>query len=332
VSVADPLELTLAINDYDHVRDLASGRVAVEGVDLRCLILSVEEIFFRFTAYREWDVSELSFAKYASLVASGDRSLTAIPVFPSRVFRHSAFYVRDDGSVGDPTQLAGRRVGVPEWVMTAGIWARGLLQHEYGVELRSVDWYQGGLNEPGREELVAPTLPEGVSLTTVADRTLEEMLLAGDIDAILAPRPPRGIADPEKGIVRLVRDYRRAEADYFRASGVFPIMHVVALRSELHERHPWVAMNLMTGFEEAKRRSLDRFDDASASRFPLPWSWDAAARSRELLGADPWPYGLEPNRTTLTAFLRYAFEQGVCARELEPEELFPETVARVHRV
>src|ERR687890_1247765 len=168
------VRLTLAMNDYDHVRDLVAERVAVEGVELTCLTLSVEEIFYRFTAFREWDVSELSLAKYTSLVASGDRSLQAIPVFPSRVFRHAAFYVRDDGSVRQPADLAGRRVGVPEWIQTAGVYARGVLQDQYGVALSDVRWLQGGVNEAGREELVAPKLPPGVAIEAVTDRTLED--------------------------------------------------------------------------------------------------------------------------------------------------------------
>ena len=326
------VELTLAINDYDHVRDLVSGRVPVEGVRLTALTLSVEEIFFRFTQFREWDVSELSMGKYSSLVAAGDDSLVGIPVFPSRVFRHSGIYVRGDGSVAEPAQLAGRRIGVPEWVVTAGIYTRGILAHEYGVALESVDWYQGGVNEPGREELLAPTLPEGVSLTPVADRSLEDMLLAGDLDAIVAPRAPAGMTDPERDIVRLISDHRAVEAEYFRRTGVFPIMHVIVIKADVHSRHPWVATNLMRGFDQAKRRSLERFDDVSASRFPLPWTWDELPRARELLGDDPWPYGLEPNRPTLDTFLGYAHEQGVCARRLAPEDLFPESLTREFRI
>ena len=329
---AGDVEITLAINDYDHLRDLVSGRVPVEGVRLRALNLELEEIFFRFTAFREWDASELSLGKFASLRAAGDESLVGLPVFPSRVFRHSGIYVRADGSVKEPGDLARRRIGVPEWVVTAGIYTRGILAHEYGVPLEGVEWFQGGVNEAGREELVAPTLPEGVSITPVADRTLEDMLVAGELDAIVAPRAPRGMANPERGIVRLIADHRAVEADYYRRTGVFPIMHLVVLRAEVHEAHPWIAGNLMRAFERAKRRSLERLGDVSASRLPLPWSWDALPAARELLGDDPWPYGLEPNRRTLDTFLGYAHEQGVCARRLEPEDLFPESLRRDFRI
>jgi 4,5-dihydroxyphthalate decarboxylase len=326
------LPLTLAINDYDHVRDLASGRVRPEGIDLTCLTLPVEEIFYRFTAFREWDVSELSLAKYTSLIGGGDSSLTAVPVFPSRVFRHSAIYVLEGGPVRRPADLRGARVGLPEWVVTAGVYARATLAHEYDVPLETIAWYQGGLEEPGREELVSPRLPPGISLTLVPDRTLVDMLLARDLDAIIAPRPPARFRDPSSRIVRLFPDFRAVEAASFRATGIFPIMHVVAIKRDVYDAHPWIAPNLVAAFEQAKRRSFDRLADVSASLLPIPWSFDTLPQAQALLGDDPWPYGVAANRVTLSAFLTFAFEQGVCARKLEPEELFPASVQRAHRV
>src|SRR3954454_20882269 len=271
------LKLTLAINDYDHVRDLVTGRVRAEGIDLTCLTLSVEEIFYRFTAFREWDVSELSLAKYASLVGSGDRSLQAIPVFPSRVFRHADFYVREDGSVRAPGDLAGRRVGVPEWIQTAGVYARGVLVHQYGVALADVGWVQGGVNQPGREELVAPTLPPGVSIEAVSDRTLQDMLVDGDLDAVISARPPQGFLDGDTRIRRLFDDPRAVEEAHFRQTGGFPTMHTVIMRTvalgaEVFEAHPLVAANLLPAFTAAKERSLHRLRDVNTSRLPVPWS------------------------------------------------------------
>lgn len=326
------VHLTLAINDYDHARDLVTGRVRAEGIDLTCLTLSVEEIFYRFTAFREWDVSELSMAKYASLVGSGDRSLAAIPVFPSRVFRHAAIYVRADGPVRAPGDLAGRRVGVPEWIQTAGVYARGVLQDDHGVALGDVAWVQGGVNQTGREELVAPKLPAGVSIEAVGDRTLQDMLAGGDLDAIISARPPQRFLDGDTRIRRLFDDPRAVEEDHFRRTGIFPIMHTIAIRSAVVDEHPWVAGNLLTAFTEAKDRSLARLRDMNASRFPVPWSHDLGRQSRALLGADPWPYGIDPNRRTLEAFLRFAHEQGVSQRALAPEDLFPPSVRRGFRV
>jgi len=326
------VHLTLAINDYDHVRDLVSGAVPVEGVDLTCLHFDVEETFFRFARFREWDVSEFSLAKYCSLRAAGDDTIDAIPVFPSRSFRHSAIFVRADGPVDDPAALAGGRIGVPEWTQTATVYGRGLLEHEYGVEVRGVRWFRAGTNEPGRVEGISLAPPEGVSLTAVPDRTLNEMLLAGDLDAVIAAHPPADFEAGNGRIVRLFSDYRAVEERYYEQTGIFPIMHVVAIRRDALAEHPWIAMNLLTAFEEAKRRSLTRALDANAPRYPVPWGPANAQLARELIGPDFWPYGIEANRTTLEAFLGFAHEQGVCARPLGPEDLFPPQVAAVFRV
>jgi 4,5-dihydroxyphthalate decarboxylase len=316
------LPLTLGVNDYDHVRDVVSGAVPVEGVALTCLQFGVEEIFFRFTHFREWDVSELSLAKYCSLRAAGDDSLVAIPVFISRAFRHSAIFVRDDGPVDRPEALAGRRIGIPEWTQTATVYARGLLAHDHGVALDSVSWIQAGTNEPGRSEGVSIELPVGVSVTSRPDDSLNDLLLDGEIDAIIAAHPPTAFKERSGRIVRLFSDHRSVEQASYERTGVFPIMHLVALRAEVHERHPWVAMNLYKAFETAKERSLARALDVNAPSFPVPWGPANAERARELFGDDFWPYGIEPNRATLEAFLDHAHEQGVCARRVGAEELF----------
>ncbi|MGH9087065.1 MAG: 4,5-dihydroxyphthalate decarboxylase [Acidimicrobiales bacterium] len=325
------LPLTLAMTGYDHVLDLETGAVDVEGVDLTVLRLPVEEIFFRFLRYREWHVSELSMAKYTALRAAGDTSLVAIPVFPSRVCRHSSIYVRPDGP-SSPKELAGGRIGVPEWAQTASVYTRALLQHEWGIALEDIRWFQAGVNTPGRAEKVALHLPEGISLTPVPDRCLEDMLRAGDLDAVLSAHPPDGFGRGEGGIVRLFPDYRPVEQEYVARTGILPIMHITVIRSDVHESAPWVAANLLTAFEEAKRRSLQRLSEMTVSRVPLPWVPEMVADMRRLLGPDPWPYGVEPNRPTLEAFTRWAHEQGVAARRLEPEELFVPQVLDRYKV
>jgi 4,5-dihydroxyphthalate decarboxylase len=324
--------LTLAVNDYDHVRDLASGAVPVEGVALTCLHHPVEEIFFRFPRFKEWEVSELSLAKYCSLRAAGDDSIVAIPVFTSRSFRHSAIFVRPDGPVDDPSALAGARIGIPEWTQTATVYARGVLAHEHGVAVEGVSWFQAGTNEPGRIEGIAVSIPPDISVMPLPERTLTDLLLEGELDAVIAAHPPDAFADRSGRIVRLFSDSRAVEEDYFRRTGVFPIMHVVVLRADVHERYPWVAMNLFTAFEEAKRRSVERALDANAPRFPVPWGPANALRAEQLFGRDFWPYGVEPNRRTLETFLGYAFEQGVCARRLTVDELFVPQVRERHRI
>jgi 4,5-dihydroxyphthalate decarboxylase len=325
------VELTLAINDYDHVRDLVTGVVPVQGIDLTCLSMSVEEIFFRFARYREWHVSELSLAKYVSLRAAGE-PLIAIPVFPSRAFRHSAIFVRSDGPREDPAALAGARIGIPEWTQTATVYVRGLLAHHYGVDLAGVQWFQGGTNEPGRIEGIELDLPERFSVTPVRDRSLSEMLLAGEIDALIAAHPPRAFTEHPGEVVRIFGDYRAVEERYHRDTGVFPIMHVIVLRADVHEAHPWVAMNLLTAFEEARRRSLARAIDPNTPRSPVPWSFAHAEQVLRLFGGDPWPYGIEPNRPTLEAFLGYCHEQGLIGTPMTLEELFAPQVQEAFRV
>jgi 4,5-dihydroxyphthalate decarboxylase len=326
------IPLTLAIGEYDHVRDLFDGTVQVAGVNLTVLRLPIEEMFYRFLLHGEFDVSEVSFAKIVALAAQDDSSFVPLPVFPSRVFRHSSIYVRSDSGISRPEELAGTRIGVPEWAQTAAIYSRGLLAHEYGVDLASIDWYQAGVNEPGRREKVALELPKGFHLTVVADRSLSEMLLAGDLDAVLSARPPAPVIAGDPRVRRLFADYRDVECAYARKTGIFPIMHVIAVRREIYERDRWLAMNLFKAFDEARVRSLGRAADITASFFPLPWIPDELRRARELFGGDPWPYGIEANRTTLDAFLTYAFEQGVCRCALTAEALFPPELQATFRI
>jgi len=325
------LPLTFAVNDYDHVRDVVSGAVPVEGVQLTCLILPVEEIFFRFSRHREWHVTELSLAKFASLLSRGE-PVVGIPAFPSRAFRHSALFVREDDPIDDPSALRGKRIGIPEWTQTATVYVRGFLAEQYGVDLASVSWVQGGVNEPGRVEGIPIDLPEGVRYRSVSDATLSELLLTGELDAIISAPPPEAFKTGRGGIRRLFRDHRAVEAAHHSDTGIFPIMHVVALRGDVYERDPWVAMNLFTALQAAKRRSLERLTEANTARIPLPWCSSYADEVRETFGHDFWPYGIEPNRPTLEAFLRYAHDQRVTARRLQIEELFAPEVRETYRI
>lgn len=328
----EKLHLALAISDYDHVRDLTSGAVAVDGIELTHLPLSIEEIHFRFTNFREWDVSEMSLAKYAALLSQDDCPMVAIPVFPNRAFRHSAIYVRREAELTDPSQLAGTRVGVPEWAQTAVVYARGFLVHQYGLPLAAIEWTQAGVNQPGRTEKVDLRLPPGVRLTRAPEKTLSGMLLSGELDAAISAHPPEPFERGDPEIVRLFRDAPVVEEAYWRTTGIFPIMHVVAIRRDVYDRHRWVAMNLYKAFNEARRRSVQRVLELTSSRVPVPWLADYAERWRSLFGTEYWPYGLEPNRTTLEAFCRYAFEQGVCHRQLAADELFAREVSSSFRV
>lgn len=326
------LPLTLAISRYDHVEDLATGRISAEGIDLNYLDLPLHDIFFRFIHFRDFDIAEMSMAKYVSMISQGDDSVTALPVFPSRVARHSSIYIRRDGPVRKPADLAGRRVGVPEWAQTAAVYSRGLLMHHFGVDLASIEWFQAGEDQPGRREKVALKLPPGLKLTPVADKTLADMLSDGELDAILVAQPPQQYLSGRSNIVRMFEEYLPLEQQYVKETKILPIMHIVAMRKAVIDEHPWVAVNLLNAFEQAKNNSLERALYAGVTRFPIPWCFEYARQARDIWGDDFWPYGIDANRPTLNLFLRYAYEQGVCHRELAPEELFPAQVHSQYRV
>jgi 4,5-dihydroxyphthalate decarboxylase len=326
------IQLSIAISDYDHVRDLVNGRVRAEGIDLIPMELSIEEIFFRMFSFAEWDIAEFSMAKYVAMIGAGTAPFRAIPVFPSRVFRQSAIYVATSASVRSPEDLAGKRVGIPEWAQTAGIYARAFLQHQCGIRLADIHWVQAGVNQAGRSEKATLSLPDGVEIERVRDRSLNELLLAGDLDGIISAREPVGFVAHDPRITRLWPDYRSIEENYYRDTGIFPIMHVIVVKQDTLNAHPWIAMNLFRAFEEAKANSLRRLSSIVNSPIALPWSSDAYQCAQELFGDDLWPYGIEPNRRTLDAFLQYCREQGVIERAVSLEEVFPREVSKMFKV
>jgi 4,5-dihydroxyphthalate decarboxylase len=327
------LNLTLAVCNYEHVRELTDGVVRADGITLTSLVFpSIEEITFRFTRNLEWDVSELSFGKYTSLVSQGKAEMVAIPVFPSRVHRHSAIYVRGDRGIREPKDLAGRTIGIPEWAQTAGVYVRGFLAEHYGVDLASINWLQAGVDEPGRDEKVALKLPPGVRCQARPDASLSAMLLSGEIDAAITARAPLALEQSAVPIVRLFPSYRADEEALFRKTGVFPIMHVITIRRAVFEQYPWIAMNLYKAFEESKRRCFERLRDFTLARAPLPWIAAIADEIAASFGPDPYPYGIEASRPTIEAFCRYAHQQGVTHRLMSTEDLFPPEVRAVARV
>jgi 4,5-dihydroxyphthalate decarboxylase len=322
------LPISLAINDYEHIRDLVSGEVRAEGLHITALRLPVEEIFFRFIRFHEWQVSEMGFGPYVSLISQGNRDMVGIPVFPSRVFRHSSIYVRADAGIASPRDLAGKRVGVGEWAMTAVIYVRGFLAEQYGVDLFSIDWFQAGVNEAGRLDKTKLKLPAQLRYRPAPDKSLSDMLLAGEIDAIINARPPRPFVAGDPRVRRLFIDVHAEEKAYYEATGIFPIMHLMVIRRDVYEANRWISMHLLQAFQTAKDRSMARLRDMTTSYLPLPWFGRPVAEAIDAMGSDFFPYGIEPNRKTLEAFLRYCLESGVAHRKLAVEELFaPEVQA-----
>jgi 4,5-dihydroxyphthalate decarboxylase len=326
------LPLTIAISRYDHVADVLNGRVPVEGIDLNPLDLPLHDIFFRFIHFNDFDIGEISMAKYVSMRSQGNDSLIALPVFPSRVVRHSSIYVRRNGSVKSPADLRGRRVGVPEWAQTAAVYSRGMLMHEYGVDLASIEWVQAGQDQAGRREKVALKLPAGLKVTPVHDKSLSDMLINGELDALLLAQPPQIYLKGHPNIVRMFEDFVDIERGYVEKTGIIPIMHTIAVRKAVLDQHPWVAANLLHAFTKAKNLSVERALYAGMTYYPILWGFEHARRSQHLFDGEYWPYGVEGNRRTLDVFLQYAFEQGVCHRLLKAEELFPPQALDAYRV
>jgi 4,5-dihydroxyphthalate decarboxylase len=320
------VSLTLACWDYDRTRALATGEIRPEGVDLTYLSLPVEETFFRMMRNQEFDVAEMSLSSYVLSLSRG-APVTAIPVFPSRAFRHNGIYVNADSGIEHPTDLAGRLVGIPEYQLTAVVWVRGILAEHYGVPLDSARYRTGGLDTPGRVEKLQVEVPSGVDVQPIpAHRTLSDMLVTGEIDAVYCPRTPRPFAEGRPEIRRLFADPRTEEERYFTQTGIFPIMHTVVLRHDVYTGRRWLAQSLYKAFEEARARTAERLSETAASLSMIPWLYDEVERARRLMGSDFWPYGLERNAAVLRTFLGYARDQGLTNRDLEPTDLFvPET-------
>jgi 4,5-dihydroxyphthalate decarboxylase len=318
------LPLDFACGSYDRTRALQDGAIQPEAIDLTYIPIDPpEEVFWRMLMHREFDVAEMSLGSYVAGRARGNFPFMAIPAFVSRMFRHSAAYVNVVSGIQRPEDLKGKRVGIPEYQMTATVWLRGILQSDYGVKPSDLHWHSGGQEQPGRREKVPLTLPPEVRLQRIPeDRTLSAMLVAGEIDALFAARMPSPFINRSPKVQRLFPNYREVEAEYFRRTGIFPIMHVVAIRLELYERHPWIAQSLFKALCEAKERCAKAMYETGSLRYMLPWANHEYEEAQTLMGDDFWPYGLEANRNTLETFVRYAHEQGVAARQVPVEDLF----------
>lgn len=315
------LPLTIACGPYDRTQALFDGTIQIEGCSANFLALSPEEIFYRAFTGSEFDVAELSFSTYLIQTARDECDYIGIPAFVSRSFRHSAFYVRTD-RIERPEDLKGARVGVPEYQVTAAVWARGILLDEYGVAPKDIRWVCGGVEELGRHEKIRIELDQDIRIDAAREKPLSQMLAEGDLDAILAPRAPSCFSDGAPNIGRLFKDYRSAESGYYKKTGIFPIMHLIGIKKSHVTDNPWLPGSLMKAFLRAREACLPALRDPTALHVMLPWLIAEAEWTREVMGPDPWPYGVEANRKTIEALLRYHFDQGLSRRHLKIEDIF----------
>ncbi len=316
------LRLSLACGPYDRTEALRTGIVRPEGIDLTYIpIQSPPEIFARMVASNAFDASEMSCAHALIRKGQGEFPYIALPVFPSRMFRHGYIFVNTAAGIRSPKDLEGKRVGVPEYSQTAAVWIRGLLQHEYDVALETIRWFSGGVNAPGRPDVLVNTPDAEVSITRVSDRSLSDLLAEGAIDALIGARRPAAFGRNPK-VQRLFPKYRELEQEYYRRTGLFPVMHTLVIQESLYRRHPWIAESLYKAFEEAKDWCLAQMQFSSAARYTLPWLHAELEEMAEIFGPDPWPYGFAANQKVLTTLVDYLVEQRLLRRALALDELF----------
>lgn len=326
------IKLTLACGRYDRTMPLLEGRVVPEGLELNYLPMAPEEIFWRMEIHHEFDASEFSLGNYSILTSRGDRQFVAIPIFPSRFFRHSSIFINVRSGIQRPEGLRGKRIGTPDYTMTANIWIRGFLQHDYGVRFSDLQWFTGGLNQPGRKPRIAVKQKEGLSISDIGENTLSNMLDCGEIDAVIGAREPDCYLKESPNISRLWPDYRVVEEDYFRRTGIFPIMHIVVIRRDIYEQHRWVAQSLYKAFLQSKEICGQEMLNRTTLRYMLPWVNEEIENTAKLMGKDFWPYGLEPNRKLLETFISYALEQGLLESAIKTEDLFAKETFESFRI
>jgi 4,5-dihydroxyphthalate decarboxylase len=317
------LQLSLSVGNYDRVQAILNGRVAIDGVELVPTAIEPEEAFHRAFRYQEFDISEISLSSHTMMTSRGQAEYVGIPAFVSRVFRQSGIYIRTDRGIKSPADLHGTKIGVPEYQITANVLIRGILKDEFGVDPAQIHWRRGGVEEAGREERAPLKLPPEIDLQQVPDdRTLAGMLADGELDGVIGARAPSCFLRGAPNVGRLFADYRAAEADYFRRTRIFPIMHLIGIRKSLAERHPWLPVNVFKAFIEAKRLAMHELNEICHLAVTLPWMVHEYNETRALMGEDYWPYGFAENRHTLETFTRYHHDQGMSDRVVDPRELF----------
>jgi 4,5-dihydroxyphthalate decarboxylase len=325
--------ITIASGNYDRTRAIIDGRVKVEGCAVTYLPLYPEEIFHRAFKFQEFDVSELSFSSYLRTVAAGTSPYIAVPAFVSRIFRHSGIYIRTDAGIKTPEDLRGKRIGLPEYQITAVVWMRGMMQHEYGVAPHEIHWRNGGQEQPGRGERTPLKEIPGLDLKPLEPgQTLVNMLRDGELDALFTARAPSSFLNGEPHIGRLFPNTRAAEQAYYKKTGLFPIMHLVGIKKTLVEQYPWLATSVYKAFLEAKALAMIDLRDVNALMVTLPWLEAETNETMAVMGQDFWKYGVQENMPEIEALTQYAYEQGLVDRKLKAEELFARSTSEMAKV
>jgi 4,5-dihydroxyphthalate decarboxylase len=327
------LRLSLGCCDYDRTRAIFDGRAPIDGCEVVATAVEPEEAFHRAFKFQEFDISELSMSSYTLQVSRGLNHYVAIPAFVSRLFRHSGIYIRTDRGIARPQDLKGKTLGLPEYQITANVWIRGILQDEHGVKPREVHWRSGGIEEPGRGERTPLALPPDIDLKPIPEnKTLSGMLEAGELDGMIGARPPSCFTRGAPKVARMFPDFRTVEQDYFKRTRLFPIMHIIGIRKRLLEEHPWLAVNVMKAFLQAKALCWYELGQIGHLFNSLPWGVAEFDATRKLMGEDYWSYGLEANRHVLETFTRYHHEQGLSPKQMEPETLFAPSACELSRL
>ncbi|MGF6653320.1 4,5-dihydroxyphthalate decarboxylase [Paraburkholderia youngii] len=317
------LQLSIAVGNYDRMRPLIDGDVQIDGVDPVFMLQDPEEIFFRAFRHADYDICELSLSSYSVKTAAGTSPYIAVPVFPSRAFRHSSIYVRSDRGIDRPEDLKGKRIGVPEYQLTANVWVRLFLEEEYGVKASDIRWVRGGYEDPTRVEKIALKLPEGVVLENAPEgQTISNLLANGEIDGVIGPRAPSCFDRGHPRVKYLFDDPQESAARWYERRKLFPIMHTLGIRKTLADQHPWLPGAIAKAFEQSKEVALSRLSDTSATKVTLPFVEDQLRNARRLMGHDFWSYGFANNEHVIDRFLAQHHAEGLSSRRLEPAELF----------
>jgi 4,5-dihydroxyphthalate decarboxylase len=327
------LRVSIAIGDYDRNRPLFDHQVEIDGVDPIFMKLEPEEIFFRAFRNAEFDICELSLSSMTVKSARGDCPYVGIPAFLSRAFRHTSIFIRTDKGIREPRDLIGRKVGMPEYQLTACVWARAFLEDDFGVKPSGLLWVLGGIEQPGRAEKIKLSLPSNVRIESApAGTSLNALLEQGQIDAFIGPRAPSCFARGHPHVDWLFADPAAEAAAYYRRSGIFPIMHLVGVRRELADSNQWLPAAVLKAFEQSKAMAIAKLTDFSATKITMPFVEEQLRAVRRLMGEEFWPYGLAANRHVLDHFLDHHHRQGLSQRRVKAEELFHPSTRETYRI